>query len=486
MEAQQRPRLVVIGAGITGLAAAHRAWEKSGDSVDVRVLEASPRAGGVIATEKQGELLLEGGPDSFVTDKPGAINLCRRIGLEDEIHPTQEQFRKTLIVSRGRLHSMPDAFQLMAPAKLGPFLRSPVLSWKGRLTALKDLVLPRGGPAEGGDESLASFVRRRLGDEVLDRIAQPMIGGIYTADPETLSLASTMPRFIDMERDHRSVVLALAARMRQAPNEAASGPRYGIFVSLRGGIGALVERLVERLPPGALRTNAPVARMTRDEAGPRPWKVHLENGDAEEADAVIVSAPAQRASTLLSDFDGALGAGLGEIAYSSAAIVSLAYRRADVPFAPKAFGFVVPFVEGRKIIAGSFSSIKYAGRAPEDQLLVRIFVGGALQPEVLENDDTALAALVREELRDLLGIRSEPSLTRIHRWPSSMPQYYVGHAGRVRQLEQQAAAHPGLALAGNAYHGVGLADCIRDGEEASARMLGYLQTSGRSEGPVTT
>lgn len=472
--ASKRPRLVVVGAGITGLAAAHRTIEKAGDGVDVRVLEASDRAGGVIRTERQGEFLMEGGPDSLVTDKPAAIDLIRRLGLEDEVQPTQAQYRRTLIVSRGRLHPMPEAFQLMAPGKLGPFLRSPVLSWKGRLTALKDLVLPRGGPPEGGDESLASFVRRRLGDEVLERIAQPMVGGIYTADPETLSLASTMPRFLDMEREHRSLILALAARMRAAPTEEASGPRYGIFVSLRGGIGALVEHLVQRLPDGALRTNAPVTRIARTSDAERPWRVFVDGGQVEEGDAVLVATPAPRAAGILRDVDPDLAAGLEKIDYSSAAIVSMAYRRADLPNLPTAFGFVVPHVEGRKVIAGSFSSVKYGGRAPDDHLLLRMFVGGALQPEVLENDDAKLAEIVRGELRDLLDIRSEPSLTRIHRWPSSMPQYYVGHAGRIDALQQRVAAQSGLALAGNAYHGVGLADCVRDGEEAADRLLSDL------------
>lgn len=467
-------RLVVIGGGITGLAAAYRAVEIGGSSIEVRILEASERPGGVIRTERQGDLLLEGGPDALVTDKPGAIGLIRRLGIEDEVQPTQAQFRRTLIVSRGRLCPMPDAFQLMAPAKLGPFLRSPVLSWKGRLNALKDLVLPRGGPAEGEDESLASFVRRRLGNEVLERIAQPMVGGIYTANPETLSLGATMPRFIDMEREHRSLILALAARMRAAPAEEASGPRYGIFVSLRGGLGSLVEHIVARLPEGTLQTNAAVARVARTEHGKKPWRIQLEDGKAVDADAVIITAPAPRAGGMLRELDEDLATALAEIDYSSAAIVSLAYRKSDLPEIPTAFGFVVPYIEGRKVIAGSFSSIKYADRAPEDQLLLRMFVGGSLQPEVLENDDAALAKLVREELRDLLDIRSEPILTRIHRWPSSMPQYYVGHAGRIEALQRRTASHPGLALAGNAYHGVGLADCVRDGEDATDRMLAHL------------
>lgn len=474
-QAKQRPRLLVVGAGITGLAAAHRATELAGDSVEVRVLEASDRPGGVIRTERQGEFLLEGGPDSMVTDKPAAIELCRRLGLESRIQPTQEQFRKTLIVRDGRLHPMPEAFQLMAPARLGPFLRSPVLSWRGRFTALKDLVLPRGGPSDGADESLASFVRRRLGAEVLERIAQPMIGGIYTADPETLSLASTMPRFLDMEKEHRSLILALAARMRATPGEGASGPRYGIFVSLDGGIGAMVDRLVERLPSGTIRTGSAVDSIVPTSGGQTsPWQVLLEDGRTELADGVLLATPAPRSSQVLSDCDPTLAERLAAIHYASAAIVSLAYRREDVPRAPEAFGFVVPHVEGRKVIAGSFSSVKYTGRAPDDHLLLRLFVGGALQPELLATDDAGLARLVREEVHELLEIRAEPTLTRIHRWPSSMPQYRVGHAGRIDEIQSRAARHPGLALAGNAYHGVGLADCVRDGEEASERLLGPL------------
>jgi len=466
---------VVIGGGITGLAAAHRVWEDARDAVEIRIIEASDRAGGVIRTEREGGFLLEGGPDSMVTDKPSAIDLCRRLGLEDRIQPTREEFRRTLIVRDGRLLPMPDAFQLMAPARLGPFLRSPVLSWRGRLTALKDLVLPRGGAACGGDESLASFVRRRLGCEILERIAQPMIGGIYTADPEKLSLASTMPRFLDMEREHRSLILALASRMRAAPGEDAAGPRYGIFVSLTGGIGALVDRLVERLPPDTVRTGAAAARLLRAPGdSPRPWRILLEDGTDEHADGVVIAAPAPRASRVLAPLDDELARALADIDYASAAIVSLAYRRRDLPRIPEAFGFVVPHVEGRKIIAGSFSSVKYAGRAPADQLLLRIFVGGALQPDLLDADDAALARLVRRELGDLLGVRAEPTLTRVHRSPASMPQYHVGHASRVAGILRRADAHPGLALAGNAYHGVGLADCVRSGEEAGRRLLPRL------------
>ena len=474
-----RPRVIVVGAGISGLAAAHRVRELCEDQIEILVLEASERAGGVIRTEKSGDFLIECGPDSMVTEKPEAIALCERLGLEEELIPTQEEFRRTLIVRNGKLLPMPEGFQLMAPSKLIPFLTSPVLSPLGRITALKDLFLPRGGPPEGGDESLASFVRRRLGDEVLESIAQPMVGGIYTADPEKLSLASTIPRFLEMEREHRSILLGLAARARKAPAEVASGPRYGIFSALRGGIGVLVEALVNRLPTNSLRHGASVQSILpqKGESGSR-WSVVLTTGDVEEADAVILAVPAPRASSILAPLDADISRELACIEYASSATVSLAYRKSDFPRDPTAFGFVVPYREGRKIIAGSFSHHKFAGRAPEDHALLRIFVGGALQPEVLNLEDGALLETVRNELASLLGVRSEPILSKIQRWPQAMPQYEVHHANRVTQISELAQKHPGLELAGNAYHGVGLADCVRSGEAASERILAHLGTRG--------
>ena len=413
----KRPRLIVVGGGLSGLAAAYHARECAGNAVEVGVIEASERVGGVVSTERTGDFLIEGGPDSMVTDKPEAMALCRRLGLEEEIIPTQEQFRRTLIVRDGHLCPMPEGFQLMAPSRLTPFLLSPILSWRGRLRALKDLILPRGGPPPGGDESLADFVRRRLGNEILERIAQPMIGGIYTADPEKLSLASTMPRFLDMEREYRSLLVALAVRARGAAAEAASGPRYGLFASLRGGIGRLVEELVAQLPPDAIRYETPVAEVARSEAG--KWHLRLANGENESADAIILATPAPKAAAIVGELDPGLARDLADIEYSSAAIVSLAFRRSECPEIPRAFGFVVPFIEGRNIIAGSFPNVKFVGRAPEDHLLVRAFVGGSLQPEILENDDRTLCDLARKDLADLLGIHCQPTLTRVKRWPDS-------------------------------------------------------------------
>jgi oxygen-dependent protoporphyrinogen oxidase len=474
-----RRRLVVVGGGITGLAAAHRVLERAAGGFEIVLLERGDRLGGVIATERRDGYLLEGGPDSFISEKPAGIELCRRLGLEQQLLPTNDRFRRTLIVRDGRLVPLPDGFQLLGPTRLLPFVLSPVLSLRGKLAAAKDLVLPRGGPPVGGDESLAGFVRRRLGREVLERLAQPLAGGIYTADPETLSLASTMPRFLELERSHRSVILGLRAQARQAGAAAAgtSGARFGLFVTLRDGMSTLVSALAARLPEGTIRLRTPVRRIARASGATTAagaWRIDLAGGEQIAADAVVVAVPAPAAAALLGDVDETLARGLATIAYASSAVVTLAYRRDQVPDAPPAFGFVVPAAEHRRVIAGSFSSVKYSGRAPAGAVLMRLFLGGALQPELFRLDDQEMLRVAREELRDLLGIAGEPALSWIQRWPESMPQYHVGHAGRIEDIERRVAMLPGLALAGNAYHGVGLADCVRSGEAATDTLLATL------------
>ncbi|MEW6272215.1 MAG: protoporphyrinogen oxidase, partial [Thermodesulfobacteriota bacterium] len=317
--ARRPARLVVVGGGVTGLAAAHRALERTPrGELDVVVLEATARVGGVVATQRRGGFVVEGGPDSFITEKPAAIELCRRLGLGDQLLPTNDRWRRTLVVRDGRLVALPEGFQLLGPTRILPFLLSPVLSLRGKLAAAKDLVLPRGGPPPGGDESLAHFVRRRLGREVLERLAQPLAGGIYTADPETLSLASTMPRFLELERRHRSVILGLRAQARRAgATAAASGARFGLFVTLQNGMESMIEGLAARLPQGAVRTNARVRALRPAPAADAAWGVVLEGGEVLAADAVVLALPGPAAGALLEPLDPELGHALRAIAYAS-------------------------------------------------------------------------------------------------------------------------------------------------------------------------
>ena len=480
----RRVRIAVIGGGVAGLAAAHRLVERASQTrtgLDVVLCEAGPRLGGSIHTERHDGYLIEDGPDSFLTEKPWAVALCGRLGIADRLIGTAPDRRQTFVVRGGRLRALPDGFTLMAPMRVGPVLRSDLFTWWGKLRMGMDLVLPRGPARE--DESLAAFVTRRFGREVLDRVAQPMVAGIYTADPETLSLGATMPRFLDMERRHRSVILALlrarSARAKETPAATGSapdvarstGPRWSLFVALDAGMGLLVDALCARLPAGTVRLGTRARTIARGAGNAADYRVELEGAPPIAADGVVVATHAPQAATLVEGLDAGLSDQLRSISYASSAVVTLAYGRDQIAHALDGFGFVVPAVERLPILACSFSSIKFAGRAPEGCVLLRAFLGGVLRPEELARDDAALAAVAADALRPLLGISGPARLARVRRHLEAMPQYVVGHVARVAQIESRVSGHAGLALAGGAYRGVGIPDCVRSGEEAAERVL---------------
>jgi len=317
-------------------------------------------------------------------------------------------------------------------------------------------------------------VRRRFGNEALERVAQPLIGGIYASDPEKLSLAATMPRFRDMEQKQRSVIRAMWSeqKVRARSRETGSGARWSLFVTLADGMQELVEALIKKLPEGALRLNAPAANLIWNGDANR-WRVAA-GGEMLDADAVIVAAPAFQTARLISSFSPDAASELERISYASTATVNLAYRRADFPSTPDSFGFVVPAAERRKIMACTFSSLKYPGRAPQDHVLLRAFVGGALQPELFRDDDEKMVRNVRGELASLLALHAEPVFSRVRRHPDSMPQYHVGHQARIARIEASCSRFPSLAVAGSAYHGVGISDCVRTGEESAEKIIGIL------------
>ncbi|HYE91206.1 MAG TPA: protoporphyrinogen oxidase [Terriglobales bacterium] len=461
-------KLVVIGGGVSGLAAAHRAVElarERGRELALIVLEARERLGGSIETERADGFLVEAGPDSFLSEKPWALALCQRLGVEDQLVRTDDRYRKVLVWRGGRLHPLPDGFQLLAPTQLAPFARSSLFSWPGKLRMAIDLALPRGGV--GDDESLGSFVRRRLGAEALERVAQPLVAGIYTADPDELSLAATMPRFLELERRERSVILGLWRATRRAPMPGTSGARWSLFVTFRDGMAQLVDTLAARLPAGAVHLKTRVTGLERAGAG---WRVGTATGPY-DADAVVVATETHATARLLRYVDPSAAALLAEIPYASSATASFGYRREDVPHALDAFGIVVPRTEGRALLAATFSSVKYPGRAPAGHVLIRCFLGGALDAAMLDRGDDELIAQAREELRAAVGITAAPLLSRLWRHPASMPQYRVGHLARIDAIDHRMAALPGLHLAGAGYRGVGIADCVRSGEAAAEAAL---------------
>lgn len=461
-------RVAVIGGGITGLAAAHRLREID-PSLNATLFEVGERLGGALRTEQDNGYLLELGADSFITNVPWGIELCRRLGLADELLPTCESHRRAMVVRRRKLVPVPAGFHLLAPSRTLAILRSPLLSWPGKLRLLAERFIP---PSNGtADESLASFARRRLGREAFERLVQPLVAGIYTADAEKLSMQAALPRFLEMERQHGGLIRA-ARRKGVADTSESSGARYGMFAAPRAGMSSIADALAARLPAGSVRLRSPVAqiRPADDDA----WDVVTERG-VERFDAVVMAAPAAAAAKLVSGFDDALATGLREIPYAGSAIVLLGYRRDQIAQPLKSFGFVVPAVERRGILAASFSSVKFAGRAPGDRVLIRVFLGGAERPDQLEFDDGALRQMATEELSQLLGASGEPELSRVVRWPNSMPQYHVGHVQLVERIESGAARYPTLALAGSAYHGVGVPNCIHSGEQAAKHIVGALR-----------
>jgi oxygen-dependent protoporphyrinogen oxidase len=468
-----RDRLVVIGGGLTGLSAAYRLVSRASAArrpLEVIVLEAKERIGGTVWTDRRDGFTIEGGADSFITNKPWALDLAKELGLGDQIIGTDDRNRRSFVVQKGKLLPVPEGFVLMAPSRILPLLTSPILSIRGKLRMLMDLVLPR--KSDETDESLASFVRRRLGREALDRLVQPLVGGIYTADPSELSLKATLPQFPAMERDHGSLILAALRQAKQAKasDRAASGARYGLFASFADGMDTLPRALAGALPPRTIRTNTSVRRIIRPEAG-KPWRIELLDGPPIEAGGVILTTEAHASARLIDGFDPELALQLRSIPYASSAIVTVAYRRDQVNHPLNGFGAVIPIIEGRSILAMSFLSVKFPRRAPEGTVLLRVFVGGATQPNLFDLEDDELRGLVKSELAELLGTKGEPLLIEVARHARAMPQYTLGHLDRVSFIRQQASKHPRLILAGNAFGGVGIPDCVRSGLDAAGSLL---------------
>jgi protoporphyrinogen/coproporphyrinogen III oxidase len=464
--------VAVVGGGISGLAAAHRLREL-GPAIEVTLFEACDRLGGVVHTQRQDGYLLEHSADSFITNVPWALDLCRRIGLADELVPTNEAYRRALVVRKGKLYPVPEGFTLLAGSRVWPIIATPVLSLWGKLRLLGEWFVParRYANDESTDESLASFVRRRLGNEVFERLAQPLVAGIYTADAEKLSLAAALPQFLELEQRHRSLIRGLR---RSAAAGHASGARYSLFMTPRDGMESLVDAIARRLPAECVELNAPVERLAARPGG--GWTVSL-TGRAvpREFDALIVATPAPAAAILLEAAAADLAAELRQIPYAGSAIALVGYRREQIARPLDGFGFVVPEIEGREILAASFTSVKFAGRAPQGRVLVRVFFGGARRPEQVECSDEELRRIAARELGELLGVRGEPELFRVCRWRASMPQYHLGHLARVERIESHVAQLPGLELAGNAYRGVGIPDCIHGGQCAAERLLAKMR-----------
>jgi oxygen-dependent protoporphyrinogen oxidase len=469
-------RVVVVGGGITGLTAAYRLLkagrDRGGAPFAVTLLESRARLGGNIVTERRDGMVLDGGPDSFVAARPHAATLCKDLGLGDRLIPTTEKNRKVYIRRRGSLRPLPEGLVLAVPSRVWPLAKSGLFSLPGLIRMGLDLFLPRRDDGEG-DESVGHFIRRRLGDEALERLAEPLLGGIYAGNVDALSLRATFPQLLEMERKHRSLILAaMAQKAAHPPVKGKAAP--SMFLSLLGGMGELVDALARAVAEagGTVRTGAEVAAVAEGGEGAR-LRVQVK-GDAEAmpADDVIVCTPAFVAADALDGLEPDLSAVLREIPYVSTATIIAGYPRVDVPHPLDASGLIIPKSEKRGALAATFVTSKWAGRAPNDMALIRIFVGGHRDPDALAQSDEDLCALARRELEALVGVRARPHFARVFRYERANAQPVVGHAERLARIRRLAGKHPGLRLAGAAFDGVGIPDCVRQAEEAASAVVG--------------
>lgn len=458
-------RVAIIGGGISGLSAAFALEEhRLAGRVEYVLYESSPRLGGVLRTEHIQGCIVEAGPDSFISEKPWAADLCRALGLGDQLIGSNDADRKTYILVRGRLIPMPDGLMFMVPTKILPTGFSPLFSWGTKIRMAREWMHPP--HAAGGDESVASMVERHYGAEMVDRLADPLLSGVYGGEAASLSVRAVLPRFAEMERTHGSLgraVLAARTKMPRPENK----PAPPLFTSLNDGMQQLAETLVPRLDQASLLTNTPVQSI-RSEAG--GWAVST-GLKSDRFDAVILALPTHAAARLLSTTGPALSAELAAVQYTSSITVGLGYGRDVRESLPPGFGFLVPRSEGKRLLAATFVHNKFPHRAPNDRAVLRCFFAGANAENVWQLSDDAIIAVVRNELQQILGLRAVPLFARVYKWKSAMAQYGVGHLERLDRIERLRQQLPGLALAGNGYRGIGVPDCVRSGQEAAKQVL---------------
>jgi len=459
-------RIAIIGGGISGLSAAF-ALEKhrrAGASLEYTLFESSPRLGGVLVTERVDGCLVEAGPDSFLTEKPWASDLCREVELGDQLIGSNDADRKTYILVKGKLVVIPDGLMFMVPTKITPTVLSPLFSAQAKIRMAREWFHP---PRKAeADETVASFVERHYGPEMVDRLADPLLSGVYGGEASQLSVRAVLPRFAEMEAKYGSLGRAmLAARKKMA--KASNAPARPLFTSLKDGMQQLVDAVVARLPASVLQTSVPVQRVQRQNGG---WVVSAGYA-SDEFDALIVATPAQAAAELLGMASADLASELRGIQYTSSITVNLGYDGSVRASLPPGFGFLVPRSERKRMLASTFVHNKFPHRAPEDRALLRCFMGGARNELVLQAPDEEVVRIVREDLQQIIKLTAEPLFTRVYRWQGAMAQYGVGHLERLQRIESLLQQRPGLALAGNGYRGIGVPDCVRSGSEAANKAL---------------
>ena len=463
-------RIAIIGGGIAGLTAAFYLEKARSAGADLQwtLFEKSGRLGGVIQTERSDGFVIEAGPDSFLSAKPDGASLCQELGIGDQVISSNDADRKTYILVKGRLVPIPQGLEFMVPTRAWPMATTPLFSFPTKLRMAAELF--SSARKETGDESVGDFVRRHFGQEMVDRVAEPLLAGVYGGNAEHLSIRAVLPRFAEMEREHGSLVRATLKAKAQFKSKAPAGAKpQPLFTSLKNGMQQMVDALVAALPQGSLRLRQQnlTLRSVNDD-----WQIESA-GISEKFQAVLLAIPAPSAAALLRQFHPALIEGLGKIEYTSSAAVALAYNEADLP---PGHGFLVPRSEGRKMMACTFVHKKFPHRAPEGMKLLRCFFSSSRMPDLLQHSEDSLQQIARQELKEILGLNGEPRLARTFRWDRAMAQYETGHLDRVAEMEKIIAAMPGFHIIGNSFHGIGVPDCIK-----SARLAVEQITSGVSQ-----
>lgn len=469
-------RIAIIGGGISGLSAAYylEKQKRAGAELEYVLFERAERLGGVLVTERVDDCLLEAGPDSFITEKPWAATLARELGLE--IIGSNDADRKTFIVVKNRLVELPDGLMFMVPTKIMPALMSPLFSLSTKLRMAQEFFHPPHKIA--GDESVAAMVERHFGSEMVDRLADPLLSGIYGGECKDLSVRAVLPRFVEMEAKHGSLTRAMLEARKRMAAMSHGKPKPPLFSSMKDGMAQLVDTIIAKLDAASLRTGAEIASV-RFDRGTASWEVTSAGGSRQNFAGVVLAAPAHVMSKLLMAAHSEVASELGAINYSSSVTATLIYDRAALGGKDIGFGFLVPRSEGRRMLACTFVHNKFPHRAPSDKAIVRAFLGGAGDEEVLDWSDDQILATVRRELGEILGVNPEPRVVRIYRWRRSMAQPAPGHLERVARIEELRKQLPGLALAGNAFHGIGVPDCVRTGMHA-AEQVGVPTTTTHS------
>lgn len=458
-------QIVVVGAGISGLSAAYTLRTAG---AEVLVLDAAPRAGGVMETREIDGCLVECGPDSYLSQKPWATALIRRLGLEPELIGSNDSRRKTFIARRGRLVPMPDGLMMMVPTKALPIATSPLLSWGTKLRMALDLFRKQAPAPADEDRSVAAFFRAHYGQEAVDYLAEPLLSGVYGGNPEKLSAQSVLARFVEIEHKHGSLSRGV---LRERKAAAPRGPAGPLFLALRDGMGSLVRHLEAAIGPENFRFRTPVHRLERSGDS---YLLQLDQQTI-AAGQVILALPAYASGELLSGLDTEIASLLQRIPYNSSATVALVYDANRLPHLPEGFGFLVPKRERHTLVAATYVQNKFPHRVPDGKVLIRCFVGSAAEDNQALRDDAHLIRSVRQDLRRLTGLDAEPTAQAVFRWPKAMAQYEVGHAALIAQVRERLSALPGLHLAGNAFEGIGIPDCIRVGEQCAASCLKALE-----------